>query len=593
MPLWQSLAASGILGTAPITRHAFLAATPENFTYDLDGNLTDDGRWSYAWDGENRLVKIETSLATIVIATGVPRQRITFAYDYLGRRVRKTVAKWKGSAYITAVDRKFIYDGWNLIAEYNAVIRRSAVAPPWVAPTAPIRPPVVITLPSVLLTTYVWGLDLSKTLQDGGGVGGLLAIKLHAEPGAPVLLPAYDGNGNIAALVNRAGGALLAAYEYDAFGQTIRASGTHADKNNFRFSTKYTDAETGLLYYGRRYYNPTLGRWLGRDPIAEKGGLHLYGFVGNNGVNAWDVLGMWGNDDGTYVFKAGDTNEDYLGIPVGFHAVSSTHACPFGYSSDGESNCVADPNAPTGPRSGATQMAPFKVSAGGGGPSYGTAGGGGQIGLPVGNPLPGISSPSPSVNAPNIERWKPNKADCDALREAHADLFKKPGESINSPLQASIAASIAVGVETYANSWEYSSTIYKNDEDGTYSFTSPTRTLGSSAAGGGVIINNNPRGTTVIAYPHGHNVGFTTYRANNPGVPPLLYDSVSNTFSPADQRFSRTTGVPLLIYTSTDSVRSFNSKIDQSSLTSNAIGREVISSPSAETMNKISKCINF
>ena len=42
---------------------------------------------------------------------------------------------------------------------------------------------------------------------------------------------------------------------------------------------------------GRRYYNPTLGRWLGRDPIAEKGGLHLYGFVRNNAVNLWDVFG--------------------------------------------------------------------------------------------------------------------------------------------------------------------------------------------------------------------------------------------------------------------------------------------------------------
>ena len=43
---------------------------------------------------------------------------------------------------------------------------------------------------------------------------------------------------------------------------------------------------------GRRYYNSQLGRWLGRDPIEEKGGLHLYGFVGNNGVNRFDVLGM-------------------------------------------------------------------------------------------------------------------------------------------------------------------------------------------------------------------------------------------------------------------------------------------------------------
>jgi RHS repeat-associated protein len=54
----------------------------------------------------------------------------------------------------------------------------------------------------------------------------------------------------------------------------------------------YNYAPTGLRYYGRRYYNPTLGRWLGRDPIEEKGGLHLYGFVRNNPINRWDYLGM-------------------------------------------------------------------------------------------------------------------------------------------------------------------------------------------------------------------------------------------------------------------------------------------------------------
>jgi RHS repeat-associated protein len=56
----------------------------------------------------------------------------------------------------------------------------------------------------------------------------------------------------------------------------------------------YTYALTGVRYYGRRYYNPGLGRWLGRDPIAEKGGKHLYAFVSNNPVGLWDYLGMCG-----------------------------------------------------------------------------------------------------------------------------------------------------------------------------------------------------------------------------------------------------------------------------------------------------------
>ena len=43
--------------------------------------------------------------------------------------------------------------------------------------------------------------------------------------------------------------------------------------------------------YTYRYYDPLTGRWPSRDPIEEKGGLNLYGFVGNDGVGRFDVLG--------------------------------------------------------------------------------------------------------------------------------------------------------------------------------------------------------------------------------------------------------------------------------------------------------------
>jgi integrase/recombinase XerD len=44
--------------------------------------------------------------------------------------------------------------------------------------------------------------------------------------------------------------------------------------------------------YTYRYYDPVTGRWPSRDPIQEKGGINLYGFVGNNGLNRVDVLGL-------------------------------------------------------------------------------------------------------------------------------------------------------------------------------------------------------------------------------------------------------------------------------------------------------------
>jgi RHS repeat-associated protein len=68
--------------------------------------------------------------------------------------------------------------------------------------------------------------------------------------------------------------------------------GDMAKVNPFGFSTKYTDSETDLVYYGYRYYSPALGRWLSRDPIEEQGGLNLYGFVNNDPVNKWDKLGL-------------------------------------------------------------------------------------------------------------------------------------------------------------------------------------------------------------------------------------------------------------------------------------------------------------
>ncbi|HOC58217.1 MAG TPA: RHS repeat-associated core domain-containing protein [Verrucomicrobiota bacterium] len=60
-------------------------------------------------------------------------------------------------------------------------------------------------------------------------------------------------------------------HKYGPFGEVIRATGPLAKANPFRFSTKYQDDETDLLYYGYRYYSASTGRWISRDPINELG----------------------------------------------------------------------------------------------------------------------------------------------------------------------------------------------------------------------------------------------------------------------------------------------------------------------------------
>jgi RHS repeat-associated protein len=210
----------------------------EVFTYDADGNLTQDGRWTYTWDGENRLIEMKRDTGTPAGA----RQRLVFEYDHQGRRIRKQFYTHNGSELGLGSDTAFAYDGWNLVAELNAASSNTR------------------------LRTYHWGLDLSGTEQGAGGVGGLWLVTDHTS-GTVYHWPAYDGNGNVAALVAQANGSLSARYEYGPFGETLRATGPMAKHNPFRFSTKYTDNETGLLYYGYRYYDPVTGRWPNRDPI--------------------------------------------------------------------------------------------------------------------------------------------------------------------------------------------------------------------------------------------------------------------------------------------------------------------------------------
>ncbi|MBK1882236.1 hypothetical protein JIN85_07410 [Luteolibacter pohnpeiensis] len=87
-------------------------------------------------------------------------------------------------------------------------------------------------------------------------------------------------------------GALARQNDYDPFGNVVMKRNLLSGVPDFGFSTKLQDTESGLLYYGYRYYDPITGRWPSRDPIGERGGINLYGFVGNDGINQFDFFGL-------------------------------------------------------------------------------------------------------------------------------------------------------------------------------------------------------------------------------------------------------------------------------------------------------------
>ncbi len=269
---------------ADTSRTYFVPKLSQTLGYDADGNLTNDGVWTYTYNAENQLVRMNTLLNASFTGMDV---RIDFKYDYQGRRVEKSVFDYNLNNQ--TLDQRYLYDGPNLIAQTDAS--------------------------GNLQRTFTWGLDLAGSLSATGGVGALLQID---DLGAgKTLSVTYDGNGNVAGLVNSVTGALEGAYEYDPSGNLLRMEGTYAKNNPFRFSTKWQDDETGLVNFGLRYYSPSLGRFINRDPIAEKGGLNLYGFCGNDGVNGVDRLG-----NRNFFSSLWDNTIGAIGKGIG-HAVSS------------------------------------------------------------------------------------------------------------------------------------------------------------------------------------------------------------------------------------------------------------------------------
>jgi RHS repeat-associated protein len=104
----------------------------------------------------------------------------------------------------------------------------------------------------------------------------------------------FDALGSVIALTDGSG-AIAASYTYDPYGTTLSASGAQAGVNPFRFASGYFDSATGLTKFGARYYDPSLGRWTQRDPIAgsiaNPSAMDRYVYAGDSPVNLTDPSG--------------------------------------------------------------------------------------------------------------------------------------------------------------------------------------------------------------------------------------------------------------------------------------------------------------
>jgi RHS repeat-associated protein len=271
------------------------------YEYATDGAIT---RWTrqsgggagrtetYGYDAANRL------LGATLTESGTPVRTLGYRYDVAGNRRSETAggvaeqtpiadyeaAEWDALGRMTAVVKgtrrsEFQYDGGGRRVritekENNVVVSDSR---------------------------YVWdgtGIVEERDARDNS------LLKRFSGAGEEV----FDAAGNSAKYfyatdhlgsvreVTDASGALTAAYDYDPYGRGKQTLGTF--RATFGYASYFRHGASKLWLTVFRAYDPNQGRWLSRDPLGEAGGLNLYGYVGNDPVNATDPLGLCGFWDG-------------------------------------------------------------------------------------------------------------------------------------------------------------------------------------------------------------------------------------------------------------------------------------------------------
>jgi RHS repeat-associated protein len=254
----------------------------------------------------------------------------SYSYDSLGNRLQRDDSVYK----INNLNQLLEAEGASYTFDGETIATKTVGEKTWIYQSNILGQLISIKDPDQNTVTFTYDLSgkrLTKRLEAAGKKakifryfylgqtelgcldekGNIVELKVPSDPNRPetatcvaleikkeIYAPLYDLQGNIACLVDSQKRKIVESYRYSVFGEEEilnengRVIADSAIGNPWRYQGKRVDKETGLIYFGQRYYDPKTGRWVSSDPAGAIDGPNLYTFAQNNPLTYVDHFGL-------------------------------------------------------------------------------------------------------------------------------------------------------------------------------------------------------------------------------------------------------------------------------------------------------------
>ncbi|MES2345296.1 MAG: RHS repeat-associated core domain-containing protein, partial [Chlamydiota bacterium] len=256
---------------------------PKDYEHDPINQITREGEVDYSFDSLGNPTSCETNDYNQIL-TGPD---YALKYDFNGNPYEKTTAE---------ATIRYDYDALGRLTEISSAEKTILYQ---YDPFSRLYSKEVVTPSNSTTIYYIYDKDREigtidengkllelKVLGLGlkGDIGAAIAIELEDE----IFAPLHDFRGNVIALLSL-DGKIVESSDFDAFGREDKPLNTY--RNPWRFSSKRTE-ETGLIFFGFRFYDPILQRFLTPDPSGFTDGPNLYAYTRNNPLSRLDLFGL-------------------------------------------------------------------------------------------------------------------------------------------------------------------------------------------------------------------------------------------------------------------------------------------------------------